>query len=190
MGREVTPRSSEEPSAGLVALGWVCTGVLVPSQCCRGGPYTHTCAYPGAYLGGSRVCQCHVSCPLELGRNNWGKSKVSNSRGPAFPELPARCTAKGPSPFASAARSASPHQRQGSLLPCNSTRTRAFLCIPPFSRDAGTLPPLHHAPSWTTAWRTSWVAPRSSNTAAFNTRFLLPLVLSLGHLWLLLLGTV
>lgn len=60
----------------------------------------------------------------------------------------------------------------------------------PSSEDAGHL--LHHGPSWTTSpcHLTTRAIPCSSNTAAFNTCFLLPLVLSLDHFWLLLLGTV
>lgn len=34
-----------------------------------------------------------------------------------------------------------------------------------------------------------WAVPHLSDTTAFNAHFLLPLILSLGHLWLLLLGT-
>lgn len=52
----------------------------------------------------------------------------------------------------------------------------------PSSEDAGHL--LRHGPSWATSpcHLTTRAIPCSSNTAAFNTCFLLPLVLSLGHM--------
>jgi len=81
--------------------------VLVPSQCCKGGFLTHICVCMARSMSGGKQS---VSVPYLLsfgaGEEQLGKSEVSNSGGPTFPELPLHCTAEGLSLFASAAHSA------------------------------------------------------------------------------------
>lgn len=168
---------------------------MYPARAVR-GVLTHTlvCAHPGACQG--RKQSVSVPCLLSFGagEESLGKSEVSNSRGPAFPELPPRCTTKAPSLFASAARSAfiSPAAGQPAALEQHQHTVPlhpAFLWRCGKSSPAPSRPILDHGLAHVPVTPTTWVTPHSSNTAAFNTRFLLPLVLSLGHLWLLLLGT-
>lgn len=113
------------------------------------------CARPGACWGGSRVCLCCVSCPSEPGRSDWENLRSVSLEVPHFPSYPRAAPPRAHHCLPLQHARLSSHQRRGSLLPCNSTRTWGFLCIPPSSGDAGNLPLLHHAPSSTTAQHTS-----------------------------------
>lgn len=168
----MTSSSGEDPSAALVALGGVCRQRLCPGR----SLHTHTRmhAHPGAWQG-SRMCLGRVSCPLELCRKD--RDTLRSLRVPLH--------LKGSSPSASAARSAFlaalPRAGPAPGFPLHPVRLRRCGKSPP----APSLPlpdrtPPSHPPDTG--------RPCCSNTAAFNTHFLLPLVLSLGHSRLLLLG--
>ena len=140
------------------------------------------------------MCLCHIFCPSEPGRNNWENLRSVIPEVPHSPSYPCTAPLRACHCLPLQHTRLSSHQRQGNLLPCNSTRMQGLLCIPPSSGDAGNLPLLYHAPSWTMAWHTSPSPPaRGSPPALLTLLHLTPsffcLLFSLGHFWLLLLGT-
>lgn len=154
-----------QPLSSLVALGGLCRTALVPREFLA---HAHT---PGAWQG-SRARLGRVSCPLELGTKDWNTLRSLRASLP-WPVLITACLCS---------TLGFPGKKQG-------TGTGFSFCIPsaPEMREISTLLPLHHCHSWTASQRTSNRC--CSNTAAFNTHFLVPLVLSLtGHSRLLLLG--